>query len=674
MSYLVLARKWRPKRFAELVGQEHVVRALSHALERNRVHHAFLFTGTRGVGKTTLARLLAKSLNCEQGPSAEPCGCCPICQDVDSGRFVDLIEIDAASNTGVDDVRDVIEKAQYRPARGRYKVYLIDEVHMLSKAAFNALLKTLEEPPEHVKFLLATTDPQKIPVTVLSRCLQLNLKRLSVEQICQQLQKIMAAEQLTADERALVDIAHASDGSMRDALSLLDQMIAYAGDHLDQQTVCAMLGTVDQAAVLAIIAAVSHHDGPQAMQQVAALAEFSPDWERVLEAMAQLLHAIQVDQLIDHAADPTPSPVMRAIARDCRPELIQVWYQMVVNGRRDLPLAPTTRIGFEMVVLRMFAFWPVDDSAHRPASSSPQSERPPAQSEASGSSQAIPARRRQSSSPIASADRQSAPPRSAADQQRRPNPHPGKQAQTVATFSDALVQSGGERVLLPSPNQAIPSVPLDTIAPSDPDVLDETADGAIDPLAVAELGDRTSQSINLLSGAALEAVDQPQSSHATGELGFQSASAHASHIGVDEPLMTTQQWLHWVEHCTLTGPSRQLVANLAFVRADANQVQLSLAPELECLRMPQAEQDLVQALRASLPGQPVVNIVFSDGATQTWQALLDQRQAQRHDALQQYFHDDPMVQHLVQVHGATIIPASIRLYHEPSLCAVTSPN
>ncbi|WP_156970082.1 DNA polymerase III subunit gamma/tau, partial [Arenimonas malthae] len=361
MSYLVLARKWRPRRFAELVGQEHVVRALSNALESGKVHHAFLFTGTRGVGKTTIARIFAKSLNCEQGTSAEPCGQCAACMDIDAGRYVDLLEIDAASNTGVDDVRELIDNAQYMPARGRTKVYLIDEVHMLSKSAFNALLKTLEEPPGHVKFLLATTDPQKLPVTVLSRCLQFNLRRLEQAQIAGQMQRILAAEQIPAEAGAIDLLARAADGSLRDGLSLLDQAIAYTGGQLGEAAVNAMLGTVDRSQVGSLLEALAAGDGAALMARIDALAAFSPDFGHVLEDLAVALHRIQLQQLVPGAGGEELPAALAAVAAGQSPELVQLWYQMAVTGRRDLGLAPSPRTGFEMALLRMLAFRPAGE-------------------------------------------------------------------------------------------------------------------------------------------------------------------------------------------------------------------------------------------------------------------------------------------------------------------------
>ncbi|TCZ86594.1 DNA polymerase III subunit gamma/tau, partial [Lysobacter sp. N42] len=360
MSYLVLARKWRPRRFSELVGQEHVVRALTNALDSGRVHHAFLFTGTRGVGKTTIARIFAKSLNCERGTSADPCGECNSCRDIDAGRFIDLFEIDAASNTGVDDVREVIDNAQYMPSRGRVKVYLIDEVHMLSKPAFNALLKTLEEPPGHVKFLLATTDPQKLPVTVLSRCLQFNLKRLDEQQISGQMTKILGAEGIGFDEGAIRQLARAADGSLRDGLSLLDQAIAYTGGTLSDTGVAAMLGTVDRNRVGVLLDALAHGDGAGLMAGIAGLAEFSPDWDDVLESVAEALHRIQVRQLVPAAEVEAEAEGVDvdAMAGLLPPELVQLWYQMALAARRDLPYAPSARAGFEMALLRMLAFQP----------------------------------------------------------------------------------------------------------------------------------------------------------------------------------------------------------------------------------------------------------------------------------------------------------------------------
>ncbi|MGO9635227.1 MAG: DNA polymerase III subunit gamma/tau [Steroidobacteraceae bacterium] len=373
MSYIVLARKWRPKRFAEMVGQDHVVRALSNALDSGKVHHAFLFTGTRGVGKTTVARILAKSLNCETGVGSNPCGVCAACREIDEGRFVDLIEVDAASRTKVDDTRELLDNVQYAPTRGRYKVYLVDEVHMLSNHSFNALLKTLEEPPPHVKFLLATTDPQKLPVTVLSRCLQFSLKRLSAVLIGERLKFIAAAESLSYEAPALALLARAADGSMRDALSLLDQLIAFGGGVLNEANARAMLGTIDRGHVSRIVDALSRGDGPGLLAQARELDRDAPDYDRALVDLAALLQRISIAQVVPEAADQDEefdAPTLSRLGAAMPPEDLQLYYQIALAGRRDLPMAPEPRLGFEMTLLRMLAFRP-DSAAAAGTASAP---------------------------------------------------------------------------------------------------------------------------------------------------------------------------------------------------------------------------------------------------------------------------------------------------------------
>ena len=570
MSYLVLARKWRPRRFAELVGQEHVVRALTNALETGRVHHAFLFTGTRGVGKTTIARIFAKSLNCEQGTSADPCGECETCLAIDAGRYIDLLEIDAASNTGVDNVRELIENAQYMPSRGKYKVYLIDEVHMLSKQAFNALLKTLEEPPEHVKFLFATTDPEKLLVTVLSRCLQFNLKRLDEGQIRGQIGRILAAEGIEADDDAVRQLAHAADGSLRDGLSLLDQAIAYtgsgaAGGKLDAAAVAAMLGTVDRNRVQALLSALADGDGERLLDEVAQLAEFSPDWASVLDATSEALHRIQVKQLVPSVEAGSDAVDVDALAAKLRPELVQLWYQMALNGRRDLGYAPSPRSGFEMSLLRMLAFRPSDSAVQVP------------------------------------------PPRAVA-------------AVTTATTTPASPRGGVSGTAAEQARAAL-------------------AEPAARPPAQA----------------CPEPAVVPTAVRVADALAAPSAQAASAMLVTD-----SEHWLELVARSSLRGPARLLAEHAAFVGHADGVLRLSLAAGDEHLKSPSLVLQLGDALTSLLGG--AVQLRFDNGEPRgdTARVRNAREREQKQSGAEQGFAADPDIQRLVQVHGAQIVPDSIR--------------
>lgn len=630
MSYLVLARKWRPKRFAELVGQEHVVRALSNALESGRVHHAFLFTGTRGVGKTTIARIFAKSLNCEQGTSADPCGQCPACLDIDSGRYIDLLEIDAASNTGVDDVREVIENAQYMPSRGKYKVYLIDEVHMLSKAAFNALLKTLEEPPEHVKFLLATTDPQKLPVTVLSRCLQFNLKRLDEDQIQGQMTRILAAEEIESDPTAIVQLAKAADGSLRDGLSLLDQAIAYAGGALREDVVRTMLGTVDRTQVAAMLEALADGDGVRLLQVVAALAEFSPDWSGVLEALAEALHRIQVQQLVPGAQADGEGIDAAAFAQRLRPEVVQLWYQMALSGRRDLHLAPSPRAGFEMAVLRMLAF--------RPAAAVPPVPRDPGTGTEVGSGSRGAGQGGMAAAPAAVAAPVAAPvaasaPAAPVVAPAAPKPTPAPAAEPAAEEDlPPWHQAGSDErdealaVELASPDAAMAApweapparapAPVQTVAPA----------------------------------------PRPQ--------GIAISPSPAAGNAGPVALASAETWLELVAQSQLNGPSRQLAAHAAFIGFQHGVLKLAVSPGFEYLCSDRSLAALTEALSGPLGMTPKIVIEHGNAEAETLHQRSDRQRGERQQAAETAFMADPSVQLLIQQHGARVVTDSIRPFDE----------
>jgi DNA polymerase III subunit gamma/tau len=603
MSYQVLARKWRPRRFSELVGQEHVVRALSNALDGGRLHHASLFTGTRGVGKTTIARIFAKSLNCERGQSSQPCGECRACLDIDAGRFVDLMEIDAASHTGVDDVREMIESAQYTPARGRQKVFLIDEVHMLSKNAFNALLKTLEEPPAHVKFLLATTDPQKLPVTVLSRCLKFNLKRLLPEQIGGQMRHILDAEQIGYDAEAIGMLAKGADGSLRDGLSLLDQAIAYGGGHVRNGDVRAMLGTIERAQVTRLLAAIAANDGEALFAEVIQLAEFAPDFGLVLDDLAALLHRIQLRQLVPGLAadEGTDAEAVARFAAQLGADEVQLYYQLCISGRRDLALAPTPRAGFEMALLRLLAFAPgVAEPGGTAAGSGGASPRqvataavPPRSAEPAGAARTLEVRETRQAYDLV-------PETVAASAVRAERPEPA-----------AAVQRAAEAVAEPAAAAPPPAAELPKRAePSRPVESPKTAE----PPRAAEL-------------VALEPRD----------------------------------WPRLIELANLRGPLGQLAQHAALVAVEGNLLRLALKAEHDHLNSPVMVGQLQEKLAAAT-GRPL-RCVFEQarGGLETPAEQNARTRSARQQQAEQDIAQDPFVQAAVQELGARIVPGSVRL-------------
>ncbi|WP_193072923.1 DNA polymerase III subunit gamma/tau [Pseudomonas sp. FME51] len=668
MSYQVLARKWRPRLFREMVGQTHVLQALINALDNDRLHHAYLFTGTRGVGKTTIARILAKCLNCEAGVSSEPCGVCSACREIDEGRFVDLIEVDAASRTKVEDTRELLDNVQYAPSRGRYKVYLIDEVHMLSSHSFNALLKTLEEPPAHVKFLLATTDPQKLPVTILSRCLQFSLKNMLPEKVVEHLRHVLAEEQIPFDDESLWLLGRAADGSMRDGLSLTDQAIAFGNGQLQAGEVRSMLGTIDHGQVFGLLNALATGDARGLLAAVAELAEQGADFAGVLAELISTLQRVAIAQVLPDAADNSLGDQERVLelAGRISAEDVQLFYQLALHGRRDLPLAPDPRGGFEMALLRMLAFRPgtlQHTGTVAPAGvvpSPPVAQPAPTPEPESGKSSGI-----SQAEADSNASRPTAPAAPAAA-------HPAvvatpKTAPPVAapTSPAAEVVAQAEVMAEPEPQPesvSAPAAPVAATVPQSPrsdtsvkTVSDEPPewlqgppmDDSFDP----EGGDDDDVDVSQYLGDWQPAEDS-----------VAAASAAADDDVSDLPPATgiAARWLEVYPQLGVAGLTQSIAAHCQLMAVEDAVWQLHLDPGHSALYNENHRLRLEKAIVA-LEGQPITLTVSVQAPTQETPAVAAaRRRVARQKEAEQSIQGDPLVQALINDFAAQICDDSIR--------------
>jgi len=603
MAYTALARKYRPKKFTELIGQDHVVRALSNALESGRVHHAFLFTGTRGVGKTTIARIFAKCLNCiraeqsKQEVTADPCGVCAACTEIDAGRFVDLIEVDAASRTKVDDTRELLDNVQYAPTRARYKVYLIDEVHMLSAHSFNALLKTLEEPPPHVKFLFATTDPQKLPVTVLSRCLQFNLKRLPVTQIAELMKQILAKESVPFDAGGVRLVAQAADGSMRDGLSLLDQLIAFGGGKVDEDSTRAMLGTIARDHVEKLGEMLAGGDASALLQYAKSLEQWSPDYAQVLDELASLLVRVATKQAVsDYDSEELFAPeLIEKLSKAISPEDAQLYYQTAITGRRDLALAPEPRIGFEMTLLRMLVFRPSADTYAAPAAA-PSGAAPAPR--VSGAAQA----------------------RAAA-----------AGASSGVRAGDGGASRGGESA--------------------------GSAARAADMVGSARRADDGASQARAATGARAGGAGANGAAAAENSNGHVAAAGGAPGAGIEA---TPAMWGSILTQIDVSGLARQLANNCVLIGRKGGLVRLGLDPRNNMMRVPGAVDKLSQALSKYFGETVRVEFEAPIAGAETPAQAEKRAVVEELDSARQSLESDPAVRALRETFNATLLPDSVR--------------
>ena len=667
MSYQVLARKWRPRSFREMVGQTHVLKALINALDNQRLHHAYLFTGTRGVGKTTIARIIAKCLNCETGITSTPCGTCSVCREIDEGRFVDLIEIDAASRTKVEDTRELLDNVQYAPSRGRFKVYLIDEVHMLSTHSFNALLKTLEEPPPYVKFILATTDPQKLPATILSRCLQFSLKNMSPERVVEHLSHVLAAENVPFEADALWLLGRAADGSMRDAMSLTDQAIAFGEGKVLAADVRAMLGSLDHGQVYGVLQALLEGDARALLEAVRNLAEQGPDWAGVLAEMLNVLHRVAIAQALPEAVDNGQGDRDRvlALAQALPAEDVQFYYQMGLIGRRDLPLAPDPRGGFEMVLLRMLAFRPADtDDAPKPVL------KPVGISQAT----ADPA------NPVAAPAPAVPPP--AAEPAPLVVPPPATVDHEPELPADAELRAEVEAISVPEPVAEVVDLPWEDPAPTSAPVAPQTpvAEPASAPRPTPQAAPTAAPAVHdeppfdpsAYAAVGMDRDDEPplDEDYYGGEsdpVGFSYLDELAEHVQEEAPAPAPAplpaakpatglalQWLELFPQLPVSGMTGNIAANCTLIAADGDDWLLHLDPGQGALFNTTQQRRLNEALNQHLGRTLNLRIELVLPEQETPAQAAARKRAERQQGAVASIEQDPLIQQMIKLFGAKV--------------------
>lgn len=656
MSYQVLARKWRPRSFREMVGQTHVLKALINALDNERLHHAYLFTGTRGVGKTTIARILAKCLNCETGISSTPCGSCSVCREIDEGRFVDLIEVDAASRTKVEDTRELLENVQYAPSRGRYKVYLIDEVHMLSTHSFNALLKTLEEPPPHVKFLLATTDPQKLPVTILSRCLQFALKNMPPERVVAHLQQVLAAESIPFEDDALWLLGRAADGSMRDAMSLTDQAIAFGEGKVLAADVRAMLGTLDHGQVYDVLQALLEGDGRAVLDAVRHLAEQGPDWSGVLAELLNVLHRVAIAQVLPEAVDNGQGDRERVLtlAQTLPAEDVQYYYQLGLVGRRDLPLAPDPRHGFEMVLLRMLAFRPAGVAVpERPALKTTGASPATADSDRRPVAAAAPVPPAPAPVPKAEAAPIPVPPLPDNTTPKEapvdlPWEEPAPAAVKPAPVPTPALVERASPVAVQPPTSALPT-PRVEATPAATVIAELPADTSGDDLDGDEEPPPAEDYYEVGLDDYLDSLGEP----AAEEVAAAPAPAVRPATGL------AADWQALFPELKLGGLTASIAANCTLVAVDGDRWHLHLDPAQSALFNANQQRRLNDALNQQQGRTITLEVTIQTPEQETPAQAAARRRAERQRQAEQSIQDDPLIRQMIQQFAATVRAGTI---------------